>query len=500
MFVGECAYDAYYLFHGRKMEVSKLLAASGKHVKEYHCVYGGRQSGKTSLLLYLRHKIVSQNKSVYPCWINFQLVPGACPEEAFRFMARQIVESIPQPTKTYLTTMNFAFGGLEFDRWLSKLNFHGHLVVLLEELGAPSETTRLKIVHVLRAMFNGRFNNSLERILVIIFGGIELYDLAFVEVSPLKNVCAPTYLSDLNSAESSALLHAGFAADLHETSIVGNREGLVQIIYDEVSGHPYLTQRMGQLVLDRILETGTIPDSSIIRKLAELMKFSDPYLSNLVRALSRRAVLSAANRLVRRPAGWIPNAEPDEMEQLELIGVAKRSGGNWAVRNRLIERRLSSEPQGQTLTSSQTRNHVFISYCHENKEQVYRIRDCLTKSGENVWWDEDILSGQDLKQAIRKAMDESYAVLLCISAELIARERSGVFPEISDAIEIYRELQPGEIFIIPVRLSDCRIPLIDIDATRNLRRLKYVDLFPSEKWCGGLSELLSALRAARTHP
>src|SRR5437764_11077756 len=100
--------------------------------------------------------------------------------------------------------------------------------------------------------------------------------------------------------------------------------------------------------------------------------------------------------------------------------------------------------------------HVFLSYCRDNKTEVARLRDDLIKAGETVWWDQDIQPGQDWKLEVREAMKAACAVVLCLSAESQAREASGIYTEALDAITIYRDCAPGSIFLIPVRLSECK--------------------------------------------
>jgi tetratricopeptide (TPR) repeat protein len=146
------------------------------------------------------------------------------------------------------------------------------------------------------------------------------------------------------------------------------------------------------------------------------------------------------------------------------------------------------------------KKHVFLSYCHDNQAEVSTLRDELIAAGEPVWWDQDILGGHDWKLEIRKAMKAAYAVVLCLSEEAMARTTSGIYPEAADAIAAYREYSPGSIFLIPVRLSDCEIPLIEIDGTRTLDRLQYIDLFPPTRRAAGLDRFLKALRAAPLHP
>lgn len=139
---------------------------------------------------------------------------------------------------------------------------------------------------------------------------------------------------------------------------------------------------------------------------------------------------------------------------------------------------------------------VFISYCHDNKDEVARLVEELEDAGESVWWDEDILGGRDWKEAIRMAMEKACAVVVCLSAELEDRYRSGVYPEIRDAIATFRQYGPGHAFIFPVKLSKCEIPPIEIDDARTLDRLQCIDLYPESKRAAGVQKLLVSLAAA----
>jgi hypothetical protein len=147
-----------------------------------------------------------------------------------------------------------------------------------------------------------------------------------------------------------------------------------------------------------------------------------------------------------------------------------------------------------------TAKHVFLSYCHDNRDEVARLRAELKERGETVWWDEDILPGQDWKQAIRQALRDSYAMVLCLSRESQLRDATGIYPEAFDAIGIYRQYGPGKIFLIPVRLNECEIPLVEIDDTRTLDRLQNIDLFPPQHRDAALQRLVRAIRAAPRYP
>lgn len=147
---------------------------------------------------------------------------------------------------------------------------------------------------------------------------------------------------------------------------------------------------------------------------------------------------------------------------------------------------------------SESQKHVFLSYCHDNFEQARQLHDALAEQGFDVWWDRNILPGQDWKREIRTAIKRSFAVIACFSREVTARDSTGMYPELRSAIGVYCEQAPGSVFLIPVRFSFCDIPELEIDSTRTLKDLQYADLFPAEKWNDRLAELAVSLRTARS--
>lgn len=138
--------------------------------------------------------------------------------------------------------------------------------------------------------------------------------------------------------------------------------------------------------------------------------------------------------------------------------------------------------------------HTFLSYCRDDKDLVRTLREELIQNGIKVWWDDDILPGQDWKYEIRMAMASAHSVVLCFSRNLTGRERSAVYPELLEAIAEQRHRRPGEIFVIPVRLCDCELPDVEIDTNRTLANLQRVDLFPDSERRKQMQKLLEALK------
>ncbi len=137
---------------------------------------------------------------------------------------------------------------------------------------------------------------------------------------------------------------------------------------------------------------------------------------------------------------------------------------------------------------------VFLSYCRADQAAVARLRDDLMEAGFVVWWDQDIGVGQDWKLEIRQALLDADAFVICFSRNSQRRESSGIYPELGQAVSIYQELKPGQTFILPIRLSKCEIPPIELDAARYLDRLQYVDLYPASARPDGLKKLVEAVR------
>ncbi len=130
---------------------------------------------------------------------------------------------------------------------------------------------------------------------------------------------------------------------------------------------------------------------------------------------------------------------------------------------------------------------VFIAYVREDLPLADRVFDALSFAGFDPWMDRRKLTpGQNWPLAIRNAMETSDFALLCFSAHSV-RKKGGFQAEIRYALECAEQLPLDDIFIIPARFDDCRIP------PRILCELQYVDLFPD--WDQGMQHITRVMRA-----
>jgi hypothetical protein len=135
---------------------------------------------------------------------------------------------------------------------------------------------------------------------------------------------------------------------------------------------------------------------------------------------------------------------------------------------------------------------VFIAYVEEDAAKAARIFDALARAGFDPWMDKrKLLPGQNWPRAIRNALETSDFVACCFSHHSL-HKRGGFQAEIRYALESARRLPLGDVFLLPVRLEECPIP-VEI-----AREMQYVDLFPG--WDYGIGRLVEAIRHQLKHP
>jgi hypothetical protein len=126
---------------------------------------------------------------------------------------------------------------------------------------------------------------------------------------------------------------------------------------------------------------------------------------------------------------------------------------------------------------------VFLCHSSADKPVVRNLWEKLKADGFAPWLDEkELLPGQQWELAIRKAIDCAGAILVCLSSGSINKE-GFLQREIGLVIDKASEKPEDTIFLIPVRLEDCTVPL-------RLKEFHWVNLF--EEW--GYARLLQALQ------
>ncbi len=145
------------------------------------------------------------------------------------------------------------------------------------------------------------------------------------------------------------------------------------------------------------------------------------------------------------------------------------------------------------------RQHVFISYVRENRDQVDRLRTALEEHEISVWLDRDsILPGMRWKKAIQKAITDGAFFLACFSTEYADRDRSYMNEELELAIDELRQRPRDRAFFIPVIVSPTDIPDLPISARESLTDLQWVDL--TNDWETGVQGIINVVQSVTQLP
>lgn len=132
---------------------------------------------------------------------------------------------------------------------------------------------------------------------------------------------------------------------------------------------------------------------------------------------------------------------------------------------------------------------VFIAYAVEDRELADRLFACLEAWGCAPWLDRHkLLPGQDWPRRIQDAIESSDFFIACFSANSV-NKRGGFQAEVRQALDCARKIPLDDVFLIPVRLNDCRVP------ARIQRETQYVDLFPD--WDSGIARILTMIGRQR---
>jgi hypothetical protein len=336
------------MFRGRKNELAVLTKICSGPVESYAIVYGGRQTGKTSLFYHLMD-LLSASTSICTCYINYQGTNVTSTAAALQFLAQCVADEFPalklDPDVKTSTALQ------EFLRLVMQGISPKRLVLMMEELGGLSPVARLDLANVIRAIFTNRFSpkyRPFRELVFVLSGNLELYDLADgttpkgPEVSPLSNVCTEIYLPDLLEEDAVSLVCYGLqAVGLPEMDV----RQLGKDIYDQVSGHPYLTQRIGGMLEDKFTSGQNLLVSDLPKVIDEFC-ISDNFLNRLYHKVistnDNQVSLESACRELLYAQEPIPFSRLiPEMARLEQIGLISHNKDNqWVLRNHLFEREM----------------------------------------------------------------------------------------------------------------------------------------------------------------
>lgn len=312
----------------------------------FYLIIGSWRSGRTTTLRRLEHQLVRQGCCT--CALDFI----ACrKEDTLKEVALYIkrivldaVKSICGPDWTEPNGIGawYEQGRPSLDEWLRHIRPGPCLVLLIEGLDNLAIDAQQWLTNQLHLLATTADVKRPGHVRVILFGGIEVYDL--VEASGYNSrfdhVFQRLSLNDFTREQTETLLRSGLKDFLPDGCV----PGVATEVYEQVGGHPYLTQRFGAKLAEYCIQNrpsygypmsapGHVEIEQIAEKLREQESEWKVYLSSLGDEVVKRDLRDACVQLLECPA--FP-ADHRNFVQLEFLGIARHSAGIWQPRNHLI--------------------------------------------------------------------------------------------------------------------------------------------------------------------
>jgi TIR domain-containing protein len=153
-----------------------------------------------------------------------------------------------------------------------------------------------------------------------------------------------------------------------------------------------------------------------------------------------------------------------------------------------LETQKKDKQKTKTIEDSFRHNDelIFISYAKEDYDYANKLYNDLKKANLNPWIDkENILPEQKWEKEVRKAIKNSQFFLPLFSSTSITK-RGYVQREFKLAIGVAKEIPEDRIFIIPLRLDNCQIPI------KELLDIQYQDMYPN--WDKSVERLIKIIK------
>jgi hypothetical protein len=119
---------------------------------------------------------------------------------------------------------------------------------------------------------------------------------------------------------------------------------------------------------------------------------------------------------------------------------------------------------------------VFLCHAVEDKARVDQIYFILGSSGLDPWYDKaKLLAGDRWESEIIKAIEQSDFFVIFLSSTSI-KKQGFIHKEIRAAVQEFQMRPDSQVYFMPVRLDDCQVPRMRLDATTFLSDLQWIDL------------------------
>jgi hypothetical protein len=349
------------LYQSPRLSLDLNTAVRQRGGDRFFLVIGSWRSGRSTTLLHLEHELLKQGCCT--CVLDFMACAGMTSRAEIACYidtaVRRAVQHAPcgpgimvdqakpkQDIHAWYTDVH-----PYLDTWLAGIAGGDCLVLLIEGLEKLSRDVQQWFTDQLHMLACGHNLTQLEHVRVVLFCGIELYDLSEANDcnSDFAGVFRKLFLNDLTLTQTQQLLEVGLAGAVASGDIANTApQSLANQVYNHVAGHPYLSQCMGAKILEfcqlqrRMRRHGPIdPNDRDMERIAEQVRVEESshgaYLDKLAVNARVRGLVGVCRRL--RGTSSYP-ARDRNFTQLQYLGIARRRENTWEPRNLLMDRWL----------------------------------------------------------------------------------------------------------------------------------------------------------------
>jgi hypothetical protein len=144
---------------------------------------------------------------------------------------------------------------------------------------------------------------------------------------------------------------------------------------------------------------------------------------------------------------------------------------------------------GRITFTRSNRPRIFVAYALEDRKTAEKLFADLDSRGYAPWLDrKKLLPGQHWPRRIQEAIESSDFFIACFSTKSV-NKRGGFQAEIRYALDCATRIPLDEVYLIPVRLDECRVP------ARIRKETQYIDLFPD--WSTGVEQIAGVIERRR---
>ncbi|KPA17045.1 protein containing ATPase domain, prokaryote [Candidatus Magnetomorum sp. HK-1] len=441
----------------------------------YFTIFAPRQSGKTTFFYDFCRSI--ENDSLYiTILLSFQSYQNISSQRFYELIYTSIKEQILNrleslqcnDLKQVMAFMNdFSITDhTSFYMLFKNINeiiTHKKIVIFIDEFDGIPMSELGNFLMVLRDLYQN-YKHTPKKVLysVGLVGIRNITKLVVGGVSPF-NIADQIHLPPF-SLKNVYDLYAQYTMETNQAFA----EAAVQEVYDQTCGQPWLVNRLGTILTVNIKhqtrESITLEDVNEAIKV--LLKENNAHFENLYeKILLYKETFSA---ILTQDIPYSPYDKGQSW--LRQYGLIKEVNNKAVIANPIYKKYFSQIIETNPMLSEKQEKKIFISYSRDDKEWVKRLLihlKALSFKGVQIWYDDDIRSGDDWSAEIQNAIETAQMTICLISKHFLASDyiQKREIPEI-----LFRHKEG--MTVIPIYLSPC--------VWKYEKWLKNIQMFPKD--------------------